>query len=198
MKNENHAKAMPRREALKVIGSLPAALAATRVDSVAADHLHTAQAVTKPAYTPKFFTPHEWKTANLLADMIIPKDERSGSASEAGAVDYIDELADFRGETLQTELRGGLKGLDRECNLRFDKDFVDCNEEQRKEILDQIAYPQKAKKDHSQAVAFFNRFRDLTASGFYTSKMGIADLGFMGNRAYEWNGCPDEVLKKLE
>ena len=193
---------MPRREALKVLGSIPAALTASQIEGRTADHSHVPAAQipagVKVAYKPKFFTEHEWKTVNLLADTIIPRDDRSGSASEAGAVEYIDEYADSQGETLQTQLRGGLMWLDRECGARFDKKFVDCSEEQRKQVLDLIAYPERTKPEFSQATAFFNRFRDLTAAGFYTSKMGIGDLGYLGNRPFDWKGCPDEVLAKLE
>ena len=193
---------IPRREALKVLGSIPAALTASQIEARTADHSHVPAAQipagVKVAYKPKFFTEHEWKTVNLLADTIIPRDDRSGSASEAGAVEYIDEYADSQGETLQTQLRGGLMWLDRECGARFDKKFVDCSEEQRKQVLDLIAYPERTKSEFSHATLFFNRFRDLTAAGFYTSKMGIGDLGFLGNRAFDWKGCPDEVLAKLE
>lgn len=195
-KNDN---GIPRREALKILVTVPAALTATNLE--AADHLHPTatqvKADAKAPFVPKFFNEHEWKTANILADMIIPKDERSGSASEAGAVEYIDEYAVFRGEALQTELRGGLMWLDRECNERFEKNFVDCTPQQRAQVLDLIAYPEKKTPEYSHAIAFFNRFRDLTASGFYTSKMGIADVGYSGNRAFDWKGCPDEVLAKL-
>ncbi len=193
---------IPRREALKVLGAIPAAFTAPSLEASPArrPHVHIAQAPTaaKVGYVPKFFTEQEWKTGTILADMIIPRDERSGSASEAGAMEYIDEYAAFRGESLQTELRGGLMWLDRECSIRFDKKFVDCTEEQRKQVLDFIAYPDKTTPEYSQAIAFFNRFRDLTAGGFYTSKIGIADLGYIGNRPYDWQGCPDEVLRKLD
>ncbi len=192
--------AIPRRDALKVLGSIPAALAATSIPALPFEQAGTtlqAASGTKAAYVPKFFNEHEWKTANLLADTIIPKDEHSGSASEAGAVDYIDEYASYRGEELQTELRGGLMWLDHECNARFGKNFIDCSTEQRTQILDLIAYPDKKTSGYTQAIDFFNRFRDLTAGGFYTSKIGIADLGYMGNDVNDWQGCPDEVLKKL-
>lgn len=195
----NKNKTMPRRDALKLLGSIP--LTATRLETTAADHAHVSmtQARGTPApFEPKFFTAAEWKTANLLADMIIPRDERSGSASEGRAVEYIDEYAVFRGEGLQTELRGGLMWLDRECSSRFEKNFVDCTEAERKQILDAIAYPEKRTPENSHAVAFFNRFRDLTATGFYTSKIGIADLGYSGNRPFDWQGCPDAVLSKLD
>ncbi len=197
---KNQRGGIPRRDALRVLGSIPAVLAAAGVPAPAVAQ-PVAQPQAKPAgkaaYVPKFFNAHEWKTANLLADMIIPKDEHSGSASEAGAVDYIDELAAYKGEGLQTELRGGLMWLDHECNARFGKSFLDSSAGQRTEILDLVAYPEKQKPGFTQAVDFFNLFRDLTASGFYTSKMGIADLGYLGNDAYDWEGCPSEVLHKL-
>lgn len=188
---------MHRRDALKVLGVIPGVLTATGREAGAADPALQAQTAAAAGFEPKFFTPHEWKTANLLADMIIPRDERSGSASEARALEYMDEFAVFQGEALQTELRGGLMWLERECNTRFEKNFVDCTEEQRKQVLDLMAYPQKRTPENSHAVTFFNRFRDLTASGFYTSKIGMADLGFSGNRAFDWQGCPDTVLSKL-
>src|SRR5213593_823337 len=119
---------MPRRHALKVLGTIPAALTATTTEAAPTGqshvHLGQVQAAGKATYAPKFFTEDEWKTANLLADMIIPRDEGSGSASEAGAVEYIDEYAAFRGESAQTELRGGLMWLERECSTRFEKKFV--------------------------------------------------------------------------
>ena len=134
---------IPRRAALKVLGTIPAALTVSGSEASAKGqshvHLAQAQAAANTAYVPKFFTEHEWKTATLLADMIIPRDERSGSASEGGAVEYIDEFATVRGEGAQTALRGGLMWLDRECYMRFDKNFVDCTEEQRKQVLDLIA-----------------------------------------------------------
>ena len=98
----------------------------------------------------------------------------------------------------QTAMRGGLAMIDRLCEERFDKRFVDCSDEQRRTVLDTLAFPAKATPAPSQAVAFFTSFRDLTASGFWSSKMGVDDLRYIGN-AYvrEWKGCPDEALKKL-
>jgi hypothetical protein len=76
--------------------------------------------------------------------------------------------------------------------------FVACTEAERKKLLDDIAWPAKTPTGMSHGVAFFNSFRDLTASGFWTSRMGIKDLQYIGNVfVAEWKGCPDEVLKKL-
>ncbi len=140
-----------------------------------------------------FFDEHEMKTITVLSDIIIPKDEKSGSASDAGVPAFIEFMAKDRPEH-QLPLRGGIKWLDLQCLRRFNTDFVSCSEQQRIEIVDAIAFPQKAKPEMAQGVAFFNRMRDLTACGFFTSKIGIDDLGYVGNRPNQWNGVPQDVL----
>ena len=92
----------------------------------------------------------------------------------------------------------GLAWIDRECQNRFDKRFLECSTQERTAVLDDIAWPAKAKPEFARGVAFFNSFRDLTAAGFFSSKMGVGDLQYMGNvMVAEWKGCPDEALKKL-
>lgn len=148
------------------------------------------------------FTPQEWRTMHVLSDLIIPADERSGSATQAGVPEYIDEVISDKERKdkgrLEAQLHGGIAWLNLEAKRRFRKDFPSSSVAQQKEILDLIAYPAKALPEHSQAVAFFSRFRDLCASGFYTSKIGIDDLQFKGNKVLShWDGCPPEVLAKL-
>ncbi|MCE6987696.1 gluconate 2-dehydrogenase subunit 3 family protein [Dyadobacter sp. CY323] len=143
----------------------------------------------------KFFTVAELATVKVLVDIIIPADEKSGSASQAGVPDFIEFIAKDMPQN-QTPLRGGLKWLDRESNKRFSKIFTLCTKAQQLQIIDDIAYPEKAKSIYSQGVAFFNLMRNLTASGFYTSKIGIADLGYMGNTPNIWEGVPADVLKQ--
>ncbi len=144
-----------------------------------------------------FFTGDELATITVLADIIIPKDEVSGSASEAGVPAFIEfivkEMPDH-----QTPMRGGLRWLDLQCLTRFDKPFKDCSPAQQIEMVDLIAYPDrvKDKPELSYGVTFFNRMRNLTCTGFYTTEMGFRDLGYMGNKAHQWNGVPDEVLKQ--
>ena len=147
--------------------------------------------------THKFFTSHEWDTVEVLVDLIIPRDERSGSATDAGVPAFMDFILDeYKNNRLP--IRGGLAWLDRECTDRFGATFVDCSAAQRTAVLDDIAWPKRAKPEHSQGVAFFNRFRDLTASGFWSSKMGVEDLQYIGNVINpDWKGCPPEALKKL-
>jgi hypothetical protein len=161
---------------------------------------HAAQTTAKRTATPfkpKFFTAHEYATVRLLVDLIIPKDERSGSATDAAVPEFMDFMM-IDQPARQTAMRGGLGWLDRECVSRFDKTFVACAPAERTQVLDDIAWPHRARPALSHGVSFFNSFRDLTASGFFTSKMGMDDLQYMGNRYVpEWTGCPPEVLKKL-
>jgi hypothetical protein len=149
---------------------------------------------------PKFFTAHEWKTAGMLADYIIPRDDRSGSATDAKVPEYMDWLMADKEASLnsRTAMRGGLAWLDIQASERFGKTFITASDAERRQILDDIAWPKKAKPEMSQGVAFFNRFRDLTASGFFSSEMGYKDVKFVGNVALpEWNGCPPEANAKL-
>ncbi|HWP35912.1 MAG TPA: gluconate 2-dehydrogenase subunit 3 family protein [Gemmatimonadales bacterium] len=149
-------------------------------------------------YQPRFFTPSEWEAVRLLVDIIIPADERSGSATQAGVPEFMDFImTDSPGR--QTAMRGGLAWLDTECRERFGKpSFVACTDGERRAVLDDIAWPARARPELSHGVAFFNSFRDLTASGFWSSKMGVEDLRYIGNTAVpDWNGCADAQLRKL-
>ena len=191
-----------RRSVLRLLASAPAAAALTwtEAEAKAASALaRQAQAAAQAgaAYTPKFFTSHEWDTVRMLVDIIIPKDARSGSASDAGVPEFMDFIL-VEQEQRQTAMRGGLAWLDRECQRRFDKTFVDCADEERKAVLDDIAWPQRAKPELSHGVRFFGSFRDLTATGFWTSRIGFQDLQYMGNTYVpEWTGCPEDALKDL-
>jgi hypothetical protein len=142
-----------------------------------------------------FFTADEMAVITILGDIIIPKDEVSGSASDAGVPAFIEFIVKDM-PYHQIPMRGGLRWLDVQCLKRFDKGFKDCSETQRMEMVDEIAWPAKAKPDMAQGVAFFNLMRNLTASGFYTSQIGMADMGYKGNTPNKWNGVPDEVLKQ--
>ena len=143
----------------------------------------------------KFFTPHEMATITILGDIIIPKDEVSGNASDAKVPDFIEFIVKDMPQH-QTPMRGGLRWLDLQCIKQFGKAFKDCSPEQQIQLVDQIAYPNKAKADMKQGVAFFSLMRNLTATGFYTSEIGVKDIGYAGNTPNKWNGVPDEVLKQ--
>ena len=142
-----------------------------------------------------FFTPAEMVTITLLGDIIIPKDKVSGSASEAKVPEFIEFIVKDMPEH-QTPMRGGLRWLDLNSLKRFGNSFANITDKQRLELVDEIAYPNKAKTTMKQGVAFFNLIRNLTTTGFYTSEMGVKDVGYMGNVPNQWNGVPDDVLKE--
>jgi hypothetical protein len=193
---------MKRRDALKLLGAGSAAAVFTWTAeevSVAAAQAQQARAnaARGQAYRPKFFSAHEYATVVALADMIIPKDDRSGSASDAGAPEFIDYIVSLQAER-QTAMRGGLSWLDDEMRRRVDKSFVDAAPADRTQMLDDIAYPRRVKPGMSYGVRFFTTMRDLVATGFWSSKMGIQDIGYLGNvMVAEWTGPPPEVLRKL-
>jgi gluconate 2-dehydrogenase gamma chain len=143
-------------------------------------------------YAPKYFSAHQYETVSALCDAIIPKDEKSGGAVEAGAPEFIDLLTSENPE-YQLKLGGGLFWLDNFCIDKYEKVFLECTPEQRKEVLDLIAFRKNAKQDAalSQGVAFFAFLRNMTCDAFYTSKIGIADLQYIGNTSlHEFPGCP--------
>lgn len=149
---------------------------------------------------PTFFTSDEWEIVRLLVDYVIPRDERSGSATDAQVPEFMDFMLsdDEASPASQVAMRGGLAWLDGECRRRFGTGFVESSDTQRRAVLDDIAWPKRARPEMSHGVAFFNRFRDLTASGFFSSPIGYQDLDFRGNTfVAEWTGCPPEALTKL-
>jgi hypothetical protein len=94
---------------------------------------------------------------------------------------------------------GGLAWIDRESNKLFEKNFVDVDAAQQKQILDRIAWPDRASKEDHPGVVFFSKFRDLTVSGFFSSKVGVHDLPYLGNTAVpEWKGCDPKVWAVIE
>ncbi|MBO9620914.1 MAG: gluconate 2-dehydrogenase subunit 3 family protein [Niabella sp.] len=146
---------------------------------------------------PDFFDAHEMATIAILADIIIPKDAVSGSATDAKVPEFIQFTVKDQ-PNLQTPLRGGLRWLDLQCLRKYNTPFKDCTERQRIEMVDLIAYPDRAKgkPELAQGVAFFSKMRDLTATGFYSTAIGVKDIGYAGNQPNQWNGVPDDVLKQ--
>lgn len=142
-----------------------------------------------------FFTDFEREVVGILSDIIIPADGESVSATETGVVDFIEfMMKDF--PFFQIPTRGGIMWLNNQCRSRFGSNFPDCSHAQRMEVIDDIAWPDKATPEMEYGVRFFNRMRNLAATGFFTSKEGIEYLGYMGNRPYFWDGVPENVLKK--
>jgi gluconate 2-dehydrogenase gamma chain len=149
------------------------------------------------AYAPKVYSAHEWATVRVLVDYIIPKDATSGSATDAMVPEFMDVMLDLE-PNMRTAHRGGLAWVDHQSHQRFAKNFVDVTDANRRAILDDIAFPRTARTEMANGVSWFNSFRDLTATGFFTSELGVKDLGYQGNTAVaEWTGCPPANYSRL-
>ena len=203
---------MDRRESIKalVIGTVSAgtvleacktddkkkpADAAVTPDESTTDRMPEEIEYNKKQLAEKFFNEHEMATIVLLGDIIIPKDDKSGSASDAKVGDFIEFIVNDMPDH-QVPMRGGLRWLDLQMLNKYEKPFKDCTSEQQIAMVDQIAYPKKAKPEMAQGVKFFNLMRNLTVTGFYTTKIGYDDVGFVGNKPNQWNGVPPDVLKQ--
>lgn len=185
-----------RRDLLKAAMVAPTAALVQLTPAMAA--ASPASAATEAGYTPKVFNPHQWKTLQVLSDRILPADDRSGSATAAGVPEFMDDWLNMHEDQMRTAVLGGLTWIDMECNRQFSHDFADCSETQQRQILDRIAYPAKAAPDDSGAVAAFGHIRDLVLGGFYSSKIGIEDLRYQGNKMLEsWDGCPESATARL-
>ncbi len=195
---------MNRREVVRVLAAAPLTGAFTWT-AAEIDEAWRLVGLERPAgpraqaFQPRFFTPHEWETVRLLVDTLLPRDGRSGSATDAGVPEFMDfVMAERDDERRRTAMRGGLAWIDTQCRERFGKDFVDGADAEQRALLDLIAWPAKAPPELSHGVEFFTSFRNLTASGFWSSKMGVADLRYIGNTAVPvWTGCPREQLDRL-
>ncbi len=195
-------KEISRRDALQLLAGVPLAAALVFPNRelekawrfVENARSRTAEGV---SFAPRFFTPAEYRTAGVLADMIIPRDERSGSATDAGVLEFMDFTLMDRPNN-QKWMREGLAWIDSESTRRFGKAFADATTEQREQILNDIAWPAKAPASMANGVAFFNRFRDMTSSGFWSSRIGVKDLRYIGSTFNpNWDGCPPAALEKL-
>jgi len=187
-----------RRDILKSLGMTAVTGSVLRVIPLqAAEYAHRMVHAEKAVaadqvYVPKFFSAHFYKTLQSLCATIIPSDQDSKGAIEAGAPEFIDLIAS-ENKDYQVALGGGLMWLDNTCIDRYGKPYLDCTPDQQKEILDLIAYRKNAKKDPSlgQGIEFFSFLRKLTADGFFTSEIGIEYLGYIGNTfVKEFPGCP--------
>jgi hypothetical protein len=190
---------LSRRSALKIVTSAPLAAALVWTPAEARQaHEHARQAAASPKpFTPKFFKPNEYAMVRVLVDLIIPRDDRSGSATDAGVPQFMDFMM-IDQPRRQVAMRGGLALIDRLSIGRTGKRFTAASDAERRALLDEIAYTSNPDSGLSQAIAFFSSFRDLTASGFWSTKMGVADLQYQGNVfVTEWTGCPQPALDKL-
>jgi len=187
-----------RRDALAILGVVPlAAMLETSPEQVtrALDAARAAR-LQNTQFKPQFFSDHEYRTVRVLVDIIIPRDERSGSATDAGVPEFMDFIMIDR-PAMQSQMRGGLRWIDNESVDRFGAQFVNATDAQRIAIVEDIAWPARARPELSHGVSFFNYFRDLTAGGFWSSKIGVEDVGYIGNVPNRWDGCPPEALARL-
>ena len=193
---------MKRRDAVKAAATATA-FAALPITPAEAENAATYVAAALQgqaqgtAYKPKFFQPDEWKQIRVMVDLIIPKDAKSGSATDAGVPQYMDFFCtEYTSNYAWT--RDALRWFDGFAYNSFKKSFVKCTVAEQRQLFDQVAWPAKAAPAVREGVNFFNRLRDFTASGFFSSQMGVKDLGYMGNVARPtWDGCPPEALKHL-
>ena len=143
----------------------------------------------------QFFNPHEMATIAVLCDIIIPADDVSGSATDAKVPDFIEFMVKEKPE-FQVPLRGGIKWMDMHMMKEYGKTFKEAGKQEQIKLVNRIAYPDKAAANMKSGVAFFSLMRNLTASGFYTTAVGVKDVGYIGNAPNNWNGVPDDVLKQ--
>lgn len=202
-------RGISRRKALTILGTIPAAAAIgqvqaqvpqTPVNPPMTSHNPATVAPVGAPRGPRFFNKHEWATVSMLVDYIIPRDSVSGSATDAKVPEYIDYLLSEKDANVneQVQMHGGIAWVDTEMRKRFGKAFIDCTDAQRKQLLDDIAYPNKAKREMSYGVSFFSRLRDRTASGFYSTAIGWKDVQYIGNVFNPgYDGCPQPALDKL-
>ena len=143
----------------------------------------------------QFFNVHELATITVLCNLILPPVEQYGGIEEAEVSEFIEFMAKDIPE-LQLLLRGGLMWLDHKSNTEYQMEFKGATEEQQKQILDTIAFydPYTPMQQQPLEIQFFSLMRNLTLTGYYTSKVGIEELGYKGNMPNIWDGVPQEVL----
>jgi gluconate 2-dehydrogenase subunit 3-like protein len=209
---EPRASPISRRVALKVLGAAPiiGVTAFAEQQQQQQQTRQTHEAPNQPARDTKqpapsqpkskFFTQRELRTVRVLADDVIPRDERSGSATDAKVPEFMDFNLSVEETTPETRIawRGGLRWMDTESRRRFGVPYASASSVQRHQILDDIAWPDRARPELRHGAAFFARFRDMAAAGFFSSAIGFKDLQYMGNTFVPvWNGCPEAALRKL-
>lgn len=193
---------LARRDVVRLLAAAPLAAFALTLEDVERAARGAGEALQGVAgrasqFRPKFFTADEWRTVRVLSDIVIPRDARSGSATDAGVPEFMDYIM-IAYPDIGTSVRAGLRWLDGESRRSFSKPFVRGTPKEQTALLDRIAYPKRAAAAMKPGVEFFSRFRDLTASGFWSSRIGVADLQYVGNRPQSaWNGCPPAALQKL-
>jgi hypothetical protein len=150
---------------------------------------------------PLTLTSMQRRLAGLLADIIIPADEHSPSASAVGVVEFIDEWVSAPYAAHQRDrsiVLGGFAWLNAEAGRRFGNEFSDLDAARQQGICDDICDEARAASERREAARFFALYRDLTAGGFYSTPAGRQDLNYIGNVPLaRFDGPPTALLKKL-
>jgi gluconate 2-dehydrogenase gamma chain len=170
-----------RRELVKIAAAVTA-VSGTPVAAAPAATFHS-----------KAFNDHEYRTIQRLAELIVPADEVSPSALEAGAPEFIDLLSSNNRE-LAAIYTGGIAWLDRAMQRRYGSVFIAARPEQQTEMLDLIAYRKNDSPELGPGIRFFDWARRMVVDAFYTSRVGIKDVGYMGNKAVSKFEVPQEAL----
>ncbi len=217
---------LTRRQALERIALALTATGVVPFELAWGEHVHHATQEEKSKtgrYEPKWFKPHEYKTIQRLTELIIPADERSGSAVDAGAPEFIDLLCSQNPE-LADIYTGGLLWLDAQVRQLHGAAFIEATEDQQTALLDRLVEagdPQKIEaaratrygaseqyqgfsayrvhpaSDLAPGVRFFDWLRKMTVDAFYTSPVGIQDVGYQGNRAVGHYEVPEPIIEEV-
>lgn len=180
--------AISRRE---VLAGIAAASMVGTVSLEAAQHVHeeaqAAAASTGGVYKPKALTQHEFDTLKELCEIIVP------GASKGGAAEFIDLLSSQNPEMLAI-YTGGLAWIDEEMKHRYQADFLGAKAGERTELLDVIAFRKNRTPESGPGIRFFDWARRMTVDAYYTSPVGIKEVGYLGNRALREFKIPQEAI----
>ena len=143
----------------------------------------------------------ELRVVTALCDLIIPADDRSPAASQVGVPAYVNEYVSAPYPAQRADLvvvRGGLTWLNRQAISQFGSDFPTLTPVQQREICDLLKSEPDAPEHLKPQAKFFDLFRDITSTGFWTTEEGMRDLGYLGNIPLpRFDGPPPAVLDAL-
>jgi gluconate 2-dehydrogenase gamma chain len=182
-----------RRESLKIIGAIGTTCAFPfSADELYGQHVHRpagAASETGTPYTPVFFSAKEYETLSRMAEAIIPATETPGAIG-AGVPRYIDRVVSANPEH-KKRFREGLSWIDKESRRQFGMKFARLSEAQQVELLTPLSEALDAGRKLNARERFFELVKNMTADGYYTSRVGLVDeLGYSGNTAMEkFPGC---------
>ncbi len=178
-----------------VLGQIAFAAMAGQMGVAEAQHVHqeTAAAAAKSAggvYKPKALTQHEFDTLRHLAEIIVP------GATKGGCAEFVDILAAQNNEMLAI-FSGGIAWLDNAMLKSHEATFLKAIPEHQKSMLDVLAYRKNETPTNAAAIRFFVWARRMAVDAYYTSPVGIKEIGFMGNKGMKEFHVPQEAIDKM-